>query len=101
MSRLHPRCGTTFLLFVITISIVLHAVLVPAMLLIWTPESTVLKHVATILFKLLLMLPISALAYELIHYAARMGDTPWGRILRAPGLVLQMLTTYEPDHGQL
>ncbi len=101
MSRLHPRCGTTFLLFVISISIVLHAVLVPALLMLWTPESAVYKHILTIFFKLLLMLPISALAYELIHAAARMGDTLLGRILRGPGLFLQMLTTYEPDHEQV
>ena len=47
------------------------------------------------------MVPISALAYELIRYAARMGDTLAGHILRAPGLLLQMLTTYEPDRTQL
>ncbi|MEG2171800.1 MAG: DUF1385 domain-containing protein [Desulfovibrionaceae bacterium] len=101
MSRLHPRCGTTFLLFVISISILLHAVLVPALLLIWLPENVIAKHVLTIVFKLLLMVPISALAYELIRCAARKGNTLWGKILRAPGLVLQLLTTYEPDHSQL
>ncbi len=101
MSRLHPRCGTTFLLFVISISIILHTVLVPALLLVWTPESMVYKHVITILFKLLLMVPISALAYELIHAAARMGETFLGQILRGPGLFLQMLTTYEPDYDQV
>ncbi len=100
-SRLHPRCGTTFLLFVISISIILHTILVPALLYIWTPESDVYKHVLTIIFKLILMIPISALAYELIHAAARMGDTPLGRILRGPGLFLQMLTTYEPDYDQI
>ncbi len=101
MSRLHPRCGTTFLLFVISISIILHAVLVPLFLHVWTPSGAAAKHAATILFKLLLMVPISALAYELIRYAARMGDNPAGHILRAPGLLLQMLTTYEPDRTQL
>ncbi len=101
MSRLHPRCGTTFLLFVICISIVLHAVLVPLLLLVWTPDGTFLKHLVTIFFKLLLMVPISALAYELIHAASRMGDNLLGRALRTPGLVLQMLTTYEPHYDQL
>ncbi len=101
MSRLHPRCGTTFLLFVICISIILHAVLVPLLLLIWTPDGDFLKHTLTIIFKLLLMVPISALAYELIHAASRMGDTFLGRFLRTPGLVLQMLTTYEPHYDQL
>lgn len=100
-SRLHPRCGTTFLLFVLSISIILHAVLVPLLLLVWTPNGAVAKHVATVGFKLLLMIPISALAYETIRYAARLGDTLTGRILRGPGMLLQMLTTHEPDKGQL
>ena len=52
-------------------------------------------------FKLLLMIPISALAYEIIRYAARLGDTLIGRMLRAPGMFLQLLTTWEPDMKQL
>jgi len=96
-SRLHPRCGTTFLLFVLSISILLHAVLVPLLFMFWTPEHAVIKHAAAIVFKLLLMIPISALAYELIRYAAALGDTWIGAVLRAPGMLLQMLTTYEPD----
>ena len=101
MSRLHPRCGTTFLLFVICISIILHAVLVPLLLALHTPQSAVAKHALTIFFKLLLMVPISALAYELIRYAARLHQGPLASILRAPGLALQKLTTYEPDESQL
>ena len=101
MSRLHPRCGTTFLLFVICISINLHAVLVPVLLALYTPQGAVAKHALTIFFKLLLMVPISALAYELIRYAARLPQGPLASILRAPGLALQKLTTYEPDESQL
>ena len=101
MSRLHPRCGTTFLLFVLCISIVLHAVLVPMLLFFHTPSSAVAKHALTVAFKLALMIPISALAYELIRHAARLPDGFWASILRAPGLSLQRLTTYEPDAAQL
>ena len=100
-SRLHPRCGTTFLLFVISISIVLHAVLVPLMLSIYTPQGGVAKHVLTIAVKLLLMVPISALAYELIRYAAKLPEGFLATVLRAPGLALQRLTTYEPDESQV
>ena len=77
-SRLHPRCGTTFLLFVMSIAILLHTVLVPMLLLVWTPDGAVAKHLFTIVFKLLLMVPISALSYELIRYAARLGGGFWG-----------------------
>ncbi len=100
-SRLHPRCGTTFVLFVISISIVLHAVLVPLLLYFWTPENVVAKHAVTILFKLLLVVPISALAYELIRSAGRMRDGWAARMLRAPGLFLQLLTTREPAREHL
>lgn len=100
-SRLHPRCGTTFLLFVMSIAILMHTILVPLLLLFWTPESPVLKHAVTIFFKVLLMIPISALSYELIRYAARLGNSVWGHILRAPGMFLQLLTTREPDREQL
>jgi len=100
-SRLHPRCGTTFLLFVLSISIILHAVLVPLLFVFWAPESAVVKHAVTIVFKLVLMIPISTLAYELIRYAAGLGDTWAGAVLRAPGMLLQLLTTYEPDKAQI
>jgi len=101
MSRLHPRCGTTFLLFVICLSIVLQALLVPGLLLLWTPESAVAKHVLTIMFKLLLVIPISALAYELIRNAAKLPPGIAASIVQAPGLTLQRLTTREPGRDQL
>ncbi|MBO4313120.1 MAG: DUF1385 domain-containing protein [Desulfovibrio sp.] len=101
MSRLHPRCGTTFLLFVISISIVLHAVLVPLGLWLYTPGNAVLKHALTVAFKLLLIVPISALSYEVIRYAARLRGGLWAAALQSPGLALQRLTTAEPETPQL
>ena len=60
-----------------------------------------LKHAVIISFKLVLMIPISALAYEAIRASARMGDSLLGRMARAPGLLLQYMTTREPDESQL
>lgn len=100
-SRLHPRCGTTFLLFVLSISIILHAVSVPLLMLVWHPQNAVIKHSAIIFFKLLLTIPISAMAYEAIRYAARLKNPTLGAFLRGPGLMLQTLTTREPDESQL
>lgn len=100
-SRLHPRCGTTFLLFVLSISILLHALTVPLLMLFWQPENAVVKHAAIIVFKLLLMIPISALAYETIRYAAKLKNPLAAGILRGPGLMLQSLTTREPDREQI
>lgn len=100
-SRLHPRCGTTFMLFVLSVAIVLHAVLVPFFLWLWQPQGAFARHAGTLVFKLLLMVPISAVAYEIIRYAARLGSSPWGRLVRGPGLLLQLLTTREPAREHL
>ncbi len=100
-SRLHPRCGTTFMLFVLVISIVLHAVLVPLILVFWSPSNVIVEHAGIIGLKLLLMAPISALAYETIRYAAGMKQCATSFFLRAPGMLLQRLTTREPDEAQV
>ncbi len=101
MSRLHPRCGTTFLLFVLSIAIILHTITVPVGLFFWTPENPVTKHAVVIVFKLFLMIPISALAYELIKASSKIRQPVVGTALKAPGLFLQLLTTREPDEGQM
>ena len=97
MSRLHPRCGTTFLLFVISISIVLHAILVPFFLMISPPQGELCKHAITLAIKLLLIIPISACAYEIIRGAAKLKHGFFALLLQAPGLFLQKLSTKEPS----
>ena len=101
MSRFHPRCGTTFLLFVITLSIVLHAACVPPLITLISPTTEILKHLTTILIKVLLIIPISALSYEMIRYAAKHATGFLSSILRIPGLLLQRLTTIEPSTEHL
>lgn len=100
-SRLHPRCGTTFLLFVLIISIMLHAILVPLGLWIWTPQNAIVKQLCVLFFKLLLIVPISAIAYEAIRWASRGDSGTIGSLMRMPGLMLQTLTTREPSLEQL
>mgnify|MGYP002627458850 CR=1 FL=1 len=89
------------MLFVLAMAIALHAVMVPALLAFWHPGSAVVRHAGVICFKVLLIVPVSSLAYELIRASAAMKDGLWTRALRAPGLFLQRLTTREPDDGQL
>lgn len=101
MSRFHPRCGTTFLLFVITLSIILHAICVPPLIALCMPLTEFAKHALTILFKILLILPISAVSYEIIKVAAKLKKGFGATLLQAPGLFLQRLTTREPDDEQL
>lgn len=86
--RFHPRCGTSFLLIVLVISILVFSVVT------W---SSVLIRVA---LKFLMLPVVIGIAYEIIKLAGRY-DNPVTRIISAPGLWLQRLTTNEPDDSQI
>lgn len=88
-STAHPRCGTSFLLTVVVISIFLFALLGP------------LPLFPRLLSRLLLLPVLVAVSYEFIRLAARHPDTPLARLLVAPGLFLQRLTTREPDDSMV
>ncbi len=97
-TRFHPRCGTSFLLIVIGVSVVLFSALLTFRL----AESTAVDHIAKILIKIPLMFPVAGLAYELIKLAGKKCDTSrLARALSAPGMWLQKITTREPDDDQL
>ncbi|WP_285905753.1 DUF1385 domain-containing protein [Pseudodesulfovibrio pelocollis] len=100
-SRLHPRCGTAFLLFVLVVSIVLYAVLVPYLLLFYSPEHFVAKHLYIVVMKLFLMIPVSCVAYEMIKFAGKYSGNILCKMMCWPGMMLQLLTTKEPDDSQI
>jgi uncharacterized protein YqhQ len=88
-SRLHPRCGTSFLLIVMIIAIFVFAPLgLPA----W--YWLIATRIAGVPL-------IAGLSYEVIRFAGRNRRRRWVRILMRPGLALQLLTTREPDDLQL
>jgi uncharacterized protein YqhQ len=88
-SRLHPRCGTSFLLIVMIVAIVVFAPLgTPAWY--WLFASRIVG------------IPLVAgLAFEVIKWFGRNRSKRWARALMWPGLKLQLLTTREPDLAQL
>jgi uncharacterized protein YqhQ len=88
-SRLHPRCGTSFLLIVMIVAVVVFAPLgTPAWY--WLLLSRVLG------------IPLVAgLAFEVIKWFGRNRAKRWARALMLPGMKLQLLTTREPDLDQL
>ncbi|WP_420810691.1 DUF1385 domain-containing protein [Desulfovibrio ferrophilus] len=100
-SRLHPRCGTAFLLFVLSLAILMHAVLIPALLTVYSPDGAVYKQLYLIGIKVMMMAPIAAAAFELIKYTGKHSGTAACRVLCWPGLMLQRMTTFEPDDEQL
>jgi len=89
-STLHPRCGTSFLLFVMAISIAVFS-LVPS-----TAPFVVKFGARVVLIPL-----VAGLAYEVIRFSARHLNNPFCRTLITPGLWLQKITTKEPDDTQL
>lgn len=88
-STVHTRCGTSFLLIVLVISIVVFA-------LIGRPSLWL-----SILSRVLLLPVIAAIGYELIKFEANYGNNPFVHWLLIPGLWLQAMTTRKPDDGQL
>ena len=89
--RLHPRCGTSFLVIAAVVSIILYTI-VP---LPW--ENVWLRMV----FKLLLMPVIVGFSYEIIRIAGKYDTNIFSRIISAPGKLFQKMTTREPDDKQL
>jgi uncharacterized protein YqhQ len=96
----HPRCGTTFIFFLMFVSIILFAVIF-ALVPIGTHSPTVLKHVYAMLFKVALTLPIAGISYELIKFVGKDPNSTVGAIMSYPGKLLQQLTTREPEDHQL
>jgi uncharacterized protein YqhQ len=88
-SRLHPRCGTSFLLVVMIVAIFVFAPIgLPAWY--WLVATRILGVPV-----------IAGVSFELIKFAGRNRDRRWVRAVMWPGLKLQLLTTREPDLDQL
>lgn len=88
-TTLHPRCGTSFLLIVMLVSIVVFALL---------GEGDLFYRI----WSRLAVLPVVAgLGYEFLKFSGKYYSNQWARILIAPGLALQKLTTREPDDSML
>ncbi len=98
-SRLHPRCGTAFLLVVLMVSVFLFAGILPMFPAL--SDIRLVNHLLLIGIKIILMLPIAGISYEVIRAAGkRKGKGIWACLLW-PGLQMQRLTTKEPSDDQL
>lgn len=97
-TRLHPRCGTSFLLIVSLLAVLLYAVSdTLVQLYIGRPPGLILRFLTHVS-----LLPLVAGAsFELLKLSGRHRDRGWVRTLIAPGLWLQRITTREPSDDQL
>ena len=103
-TRLHPRCGTSFLLVVMILSILVFSVASSALLSV-VPALEAMRgsfgyRLIMIAFKLLLLPLVVSIAYEINRWVGR-HDNAFTRILTAPGLWMQNFTTNEPDDSMI
>ena len=103
-TRLHPRCGTSFLLIVMVISILVFSIastvllsLIPAL---GAMKGSFLYRLIMIVFKLLLLPLVVSITYEINRWVGR-HDNAFTRILSAPGMWMQNFTTNEPDDSMI
>ena len=104
MTRLHPRCGTSFLLVVMLLSILVFSiassVLLAAVPALAALEEKIIYRLIMIAFKLLMLPLVVAIAYEINRLVGRY-DNWFTRILTAPGMWFQNFTTNEPDDSMI
>ncbi|HUO66057.1 MAG TPA: DUF1385 domain-containing protein [Gammaproteobacteria bacterium] len=97
-SRLHPRCGTTFLITVVIISVILGSIITPLVL----PNARgTIGQLETLALRISLLPLIAAVSYELQRLSARYCTTGPLRVLLYPGFLFQKITTREPDDAQI
>ena len=103
-TRMHPRCGTSFLLVVMILSIlvfsVASSVLLEAVPALEAMRGSFVFRLIMIAFKLLMLPRVVAIAYEINHWVGK-HDNFLTRILTGPGLWMQNFTTNEPDDSMI
>ncbi len=86
---MHPRCGTSFLLIVVLVSVAVFSFVNPA------------GFFPKLVSRLLLLPAIAGLSYELLRLGAKFEKFPLMKVIVVPGLLLQRITTKEPDNSQI
>jgi uncharacterized protein YqhQ len=88
-STKHPRCGTSFLVIVMVVSVILFSLL---------PRYGVVEN---IMLRLVFLPIVAGVSYEILKFAGRRSEMTVMKIINAPGLAFQYFTTREPDDSQL
>ena len=88
-SRLHPRCGTSFIFIILIISIILYSLI------------TTSDFVTNLLYRVLLIPVIAGISYELLRLSGKYKNSPITKIFTFPGVAFQRLTTKEPSDDML
>lgn len=95
-TRLHPRCGTSFAIVVLIVSIIMFTPLPRPQL-----GNPMLNGFVRFLVEIPLLSIVAGISYELIRLAGKFRSQKWVNVLFAPGLATQYLTTVEPEDDQV
>ncbi len=93
-SRFHPRCGTSFIVVLLIVLIVIHSITF-----LFVPEN--FSYILKFAIRLALLLPIAGIAYELIRLGSKLPDNPVINLFLLPGLLTQFFTTREPTDDMI
>lgn len=97
-TTLHPRCGTSFLLIVMLISIIVFSCMD---FILPVPKDMMQKIIIKVVLRVIMMPVIAGISYEIQRYSSNHLDRCWVKLVAFPGLSLQRITTKEPDLDQL
>lgn len=89
-TTIHPRCGTSFILVVIIVSIIVYC---------FIPFKW--HFVTKLVLRLILLAPIAGISYEIIKFAGRHRESKILSLLLSPGLLIQRITTRPPSEDQI
>lgn len=98
-TKLHPRCGTNFVIIVSVVSVLLFP-LIPRDLFVPATSPGWLVALTRLPVELLCLPVVAGISYEVIRFAGRRRDQRWVRFILAPGLWTQLITTAEPNAEQ-
>ncbi|HCX72588.1 MAG TPA: DUF1385 domain-containing protein [Candidatus Cloacimonas sp.] len=97
-STLHPRCGTSFIFFVLLVSIIIFSLVDTLVAYLWHTPSLPMR----IAYHLIFLTPLVAgISYEILKLSGKNINHPLVKLMTAPGLALQKITTQPPDHEQI
>ncbi|MFA6888875.1 MAG: DUF1385 domain-containing protein [Candidatus Woesearchaeota archaeon] len=102
-STIHPRCGTSFILLVMIVGIFVLSLISPLAMLFSSFSLLPFFVQKIILFftRILFLLPIAAISYEILKLAGKYKDNVVLNAVNYPGMLIQKLTTQEPDNKQI
>jgi uncharacterized protein YqhQ len=103
-ATLHPRCGTAFIMIVLAVAMLAFSILTPVFLMLFPKLLSMHpfpRRLILILIRLSLLPVIAGISYEFLKFSAKYEDKPIMKIFIFPGLLMQKITTQEPNNSQI